>query len=457
MTKRYDAAVLGGGPGGYVGAIRLAQLGKNTVLIEEDKVGGTCLNRGCIPTKALLHSADIYEQVLHASQYGISADNVTFDYAKIAKRKNNVVKKLRGGIEFLLKKAGVTLVKGSGVLQGKNSILVDGKDLIEAKSIILATGSKPARVPIDGIDTQGVINSDGVLSLTEVPESLVIIGGGVIGIEFATLFNALGKKVTVIEMLPQILTGVDEDIAIKMRKLLKKKGIEIFTSARVTKIESGVVCSFEQDGKQLSATGQLCVVAVGRTPNTKGIGLEEAGVKLTKGFVDVDETMRTSADGIYAIGDITGKMQLAHVASEQGLVAAHNIAGQLKQMHYNIIPACIYTTPEIASVGLDEKTAKEKGYTVKLGSFQSAANGKSMITGEKDGIIKVVTDEKTGEILGAQMMCTRATDMIAEICAVMNAEGTIEELSDTIHPHPTVSEMVMEAAHDVHGMCVHKA
>jgi dihydrolipoamide dehydrogenase len=455
MTKKYEAAVLGAGPGGYVAAIRLAQLGKKTVLIEKDLVGGTCLNRGCIPTKALLHSAEVYQEVLHASQYGVIANDVKFDYGMIAAKKETVVKTLRGGVEFLLKNAVVDIVKGTGVLEGSGKILINGTDTIEADDIIVATGSRPTSVPIPGIDSEGVMNSDDVLALTNAPKSMVIIGGGVIGIEFASLYNALGSKVTVIEMLPQILTGVDEQIVKEMTKVLKKKGIEIHTTAKVKEIESGVVCHFEKDGKQETAKGEVCVIAIGRSPNTQDVGLETAGVKMTKGFIDVDENMRTSAKSVYAIGDITGKAQLAHVASEQGIVAAHNIAGQIKKMHYNIVPACIYTSPEIASVGLDEAAAKAKGYSVKVGIFATSANGKSMIVGEKSGVVKIVTDEKTGEILGAQMMAPRATDMIAEICAVMKSEGTIEELSDTIHPHPTVSEMVMEAAHDVSGLCIH--
>lgn len=457
MTKHYNTAVLGGGPGGYVAAIRLAQLGQKTVLIEKDSVGGTCLNRGCIPTKALLHSAEVYHTVLSAAQYGVIAHDVKYDYKMIAAKKDTVVKTLRGGVEYLLKNAGVDLISGKGVLTSANEILINGESKITTDNIVLATGSCPANVPIPGIDSDGVINSDGVLELKQAPESLVIIGGGVIGIEFATLFNALGKKVTVVEMLPQILTGVDDQIASELKNVLAKKGIDIYTSAKVTKIENNgeVICHYEQDGKAKKASGEVCVVAIGRKPNTENIGLETVGVKTTKGFVDVDEKMRTSIPGVYAIGDITGKAQLAHVASAQGIVAAHNIAGQDKAMHYNVVPACIYTSPEIACVGMDEKMARNNGYDVKVGRFATSANGKSMIIGEKKGVVKVVTDKRTGEILGAQMMAPRATDMIAEICVVMKTEGTIEELEDTIHPHPTVSEMVMEAAHDVSDLCIH--
>lgn len=371
MTKRYEAAVLGAGPGGYVAAIRLAQLGKKTVLIEKDLVGGTCLNRGCIPTKALLHSAEVYQTVLHAAACGVSAQNAAYDYAKIAANKDMVVKNLRSGVQYLLKNAGAEVVYGEGVLTDTNTIIVDGKDSITAENIIIATGSRPADIPIPGIDSKGVIDSDDVLAFTKAPESLVIIGGGVIGIEFATLFNALGKKVTVIEMLPQILTGVDRQISEEMRKVLTKKGIKIETSAKVIKIENnnGVVCYYEKDGKTLAAKGEVCVVAIGRKANIENIGLAVSGIKVSNNYIDVDERMRTSVTNVYAIGDITGKAQLAHVASAQGIVAAHNIAGCGKIMRYNIIPSCIYTSPEIACVGLDEQSAKDKGYDVKREDF----------------------------------------------------------------------------------------
>ena len=457
MNKKYDAAVLGGGPGGYVAAIRLAQLGKKTVLIEKDELGGTCLNRGCIPTKALLHSAEIFHAAANAGKYGIIAESVGYDYAKIAARKDEVVKKLRNGIKYLLKKAGVEVVCGSGTLVSKNEISV-GEDIIYADDIILATGSRPMSIPIPGIETKGVMDSDGVLALTDVPESVVIIGGGVIGIEFATLFNMLENKVTVIEVLPQILTGTDIGIAEKMEGILKGRGVDIFTSSKVTGISSknGVCCAYQKDGKDFEVCAEICIVAAGRKANIENIGLENAGIDANGKYLEVNGKMQTNIANIYAIGDITGKAQLAHVASAQGIVAAHNIAGQKKHMEYNIVPSCIYTYPEIACVGLDEKAAKEQDYDVKMGSFLSMQNGKSLIQNESDGMVKIVTDAKTGEILGAQIMNTRATDMIAEICAVMKSEGTIEELEDTIHPHPTFSEMIMEAAHDVSGLCIHK-
>lgn len=454
--EKFDVAVIGGGPGGYVCAIRAAQLGNKTVIVEKDKLGGTCLNRGCIPTKALLHSAEVFEEMLHATELGISAENIAFDYKKIADRKEKVVSRLRNGVQGLLRVHKVTIKNGKATLTGKTTFKV-GDEEIEASKIILATGSFPANVPIKGADKPGVMNSDGVLALDKCPESVVIIGGGVIGIEFATLFNTLGKKVTVVEMLPNIMNGMDLDICNSMKAILQKRGIDIYTNAKVVEIKDGLEVVFEYEGKQLSAMGEICVMAVGRRPDTKDIGLEELGINMNRGFVQVDEYLRTNIPNIYAIGDITGKIQLAHVASAQGLVAAHNATGENKVMHYNIVPACIYTNPEIASVGLTEAQARDKGLDIKIGTFNVNGNGRSMVMQVSDGFAKIITDAKTGEILGGHIMGPRATDMIAEIAVAMKAEATIEELADTIHPHPTVSEIIMEAAHDVEGLCCHKA
>ncbi len=455
MIEKFDAAVIGGGPGGYVAAIRLAQLGKKVALIEKDKLGGTCLNRGCIPTKSLLHSAEVYETVRKAKEYGITAENVSYDYAKVAQKKDAVVKKLRQGIAHLEKKAGVEVISAQAAFKDKNTILAGGREL-KADNIIIATGSMPASVPIPGIDSvDGVINSDGALALTKLPQSVVIIGGGVIGIEFATLYAAFGIKVAVVEMMPQILPTVDTEIAGMLRKTLEKKGVGIYTGAKVERIEDGVSVHFDQNGKK-SVTCEMCIVAVGRKPVKDGLGIEALGINQNKGFVTVDERMRTNIPGIWAIGDVTGGMQLAHAASAQGLVAAHNIAGEKKTYRGDIIPSCVYCEPEIACVGLSEKQAKDKGLDIRIGRFDAAGNGRSMIMGAAHGLVKLVTEARTGEILGCHIMAPRATDMIGEVCAAMRAEGTIDELIDTVHAHPTVSEMIMEAAHDTEGLCVHK-
>lgn len=454
----YDVLIIGAGPGGYECAIRCGQLKLKTAVIEKSDMGGTCLNWGCIPTKSLLHSAEVYESAKNTSEYGIKVKEVSYDYSKIAAKKDKVVKKLRGGVEYLVKNSGAEIIRGTGKIKDKNTVVVDGKE-IKAKNIIIATGSRPSKPPIEGIDGERVIDSNDVLSFKNAPESMVIIGGGVIGVEFASIFNALGKKVTIVEMMKNILPETDEETAQILRKNLEKKGIKIFTDSKVTKIKSNNekgICIFEKDGKEQKAEGDYVVVAIGRSPNTEDIGLENIGIKTEKGFIKTNKYMETEVKGVYAIGDVTGKALLAHVASAQGLKAAENIAGNKDVMEYNIIPGCIYTSPEVASVGLTEKKAKEKGYKLKIGKFPVSANGKAMITGETDGQVKIITDEVTGEILGCHIIGPRATDMIAELCVSMKLESTIEEIADTIHPHPTISEMILEAAHDVEGMSINK-
>lgn len=453
----FDATVIGAGPGGYVAAIRCAQLGLKTAVIESADVGGTCLNRGCIPTKALLHSAEIYETIAkEAAGAGVHVDNLTVNYSEVYDRKEWVVKRMRGGVEKLLKGRKVIIIKGRAVLKGAHTILVDGKEYTSDK-IILATGAEPARIPIPGIDGEGVLNSNGVLSSDKLPEKVVIIGGGVIGIEFATLYNSFGKKVVIVEALPRIMNTMDEDASAVMTDVLRSKGIEIHVNAKVTEIKAGPVVAYDENGKTGEASGDLVIVAIGRRPVTKDIGLEAAGVRVSdRGFVEVNDALQTSVPNIYAIGDITGKAQLAHVASAQALVAAANAAGGNKTMAYNIIPAVIYSNPEVASVGLTEAEAKAKGLHVKTGFFSAAGNGRSVILGQTDGFIKLVTEAATGEILGAVIVGPHASDMIAEIAAAMKAEATVEEIADTIHPHPSVSEIIMEAAHDVEKLSVHK-
>jgi len=423
-------------------------------------MGGTCLNRGCIPTKSLLHAAEIYHTATHAADSGINIEQVSFDYAKIAAKKDAVVKQLRAGVEYLVKSNGGTILPGRGVIQDKNTIEVTGKEtqIIKTDQIIIATGSRPFKPPIPGIDGNKVLDSDGVLNLTTCPDKVVIIGGGVIGVEFATIYKSLGKEVVIIEMMDSILPGIDLEVSQALRKSLERKGIKIFTQSKVTSLKSDTkaVCTFENQGKELSAEGDIVIVAIGRKPNSENLGLENAGIELERGFIKVNDSMETSVKGIYAIGDVTGKVLLAHVASEQGLVAAANSAGKHQKMDYSVIPGCIYTSPEVATVGLTEAEAAKKGSPLKIGRFPVSANGKSMIMGEKEGFIKIITDKATGEILGTHIMGPRATDMISEMCIAMKLESTIEEVANTIHPHPTVSEIIMEAAHDVEGICIHK-
>ena len=451
----YDVAILGAGPGGYECAIRCAQLGLKAALIENRELGGTCLNRGCIPTKALLHAAEVYDEIKGASVFGISVGEPSVDFAKTAAFKNAKVAQLRGGVEMLEKRNGVAVIRGTGKLTDVHTIAVDGKNVTAGK-IVLATGSAPAQPPIPGIKDKNVITSDEVLSMTTLPDSFVIIGGGVIGIEFATLFATLGKPVTVLEMLPTIMPGTDPEIVDIIKKVLAKRGVKIVNNAKVLGFHGGdtVTVDYEFEGKTVTAQGACCVVSIGRKPLTRDIGLEDVGVAVSKrGFVEINDKLETSVPGIYAIGDITGKIQLAHVATAQGLVAAANCAGQSKTLKYDIVPACIYTNPEISFVGMSEEAAKKAGKAVKIGRFSVAGNGRCVAMNAGTGLVKIIADERTGEIYGAQICAPRATDLIAEIAAVMKCEGTIEELADTIHPHPTVSEIVMQAAHDAEGLC----
>lgn len=454
--SKYNVAVLGAGPGGYEAAIRCAQLGLKTCLIEAKELGGTCLNWGCISTKALLHSAEVYTEARKAAEFGINTGAVSFDFAGIMARKDSIIMRQRNGIKSLVRSHGVELIKGFGVMTSNTTIDVGGQ-LIETDKIILATGSAPSRPPIPGIESVNVMTSDDIFNLTSCPESIVIIGGGVIGIEFATFFASLDVKVTIVEMLPEILPGTDSEMKNLVTQTLAEKGVQILTSAQVTKIESDLLVSvsFTKDGLALHAEGSICLVCVGRRPMTREIGLETVGVKTERGFVSVDDYMCTNISNIYAIGDITGKVQLAHVASSQGMVAAANCTGKTLRMDYRIIPSCVYTSPELASVGLTAELAQKEGKDIRIGTFKLAGNGKAMVLGAAVGLVKIISCARTGEILGGQILSPRATDMIAEIAAVMRSEGTIEELGDTIHPHPTLSEIILEAAHDTEGMCVH--
>ena len=460
MNNEFNLTVIGGGPGGYAAAIRASQLGLKVALVEEAELGGTCLNRGCIPTKSLLHSSELYSMTRHFSEFGIEIKDLAFNYTKAASKKHAVVKQLRRGVEALVKNSGCCIFAGRGLIKSTHTVEVTGKDhrIITTDNIIIATGSMPSIPPIPGIESARVLVSDDVLNLKECPEKVVIIGGGVIGMEFATIFNALGKAVTVVEMTGTILSGVDVEISEICRKIIERKGVAIFTESKVMslKSDSGTICIFENNGTEMGIEADMVIVAAGRKPKTEGIGLENIGILTEQGFINVNERMETSIKGIYAIGDITGKPMLAHVATAQGLVVASNAAGKDKIMNYSVIPACIYTNPEIATVGLTEAEALKKGLSIKIGRFPISANGKSIIMGEKEGLAKLIADADTGEILGAHIIGPRATDMIAEICIAMKLESTIEEVADTIHPHPSISEIIMEAAHDIEGLCIHK-
>lgn len=455
----YDLVVIGGGPGGYVAAIRAEQLGLKTAVIEDKEMGGTCLNWGCIPTKALLHSAEIFHQAKHSAAYGVIIPEVQIDYPAIVKKKDQVVKQLRGGVEHLVKSHGGEIIRGRARFLDEHTLEVSApaKRVIRAAKTIIATGSRPSKPPIPGIDGALIMDSDAILAMNECPDSLIIIGGGVIGVEFATVYSQLGKSVTIIEMMPEILPGIDRELSAMLRKQLETNGVRIITGAKVLALESAAqaTCTYELAGRTDRVSADRVLVAIGRRPNSEDLGLEKTAVKVEKGFIQVNERMETAAASIFAIGDVTGKMLLAHVASEQGLVAATNAAGGHHHMDYRVIPACIYTDPELAGVGLTEEAAIKQGLKVKLGKFPISSNGKSKIVGVQNGLAKLVTDAVTGEVLGAHILAPRATDMIAEICVAMKMEATYEEIATTIHPHPTVSEILMEAAQDVDRLSVH--
>ena len=457
--QKFDAVVIGGGPGGYACAIRLAQNGLKAALVEADTLGGTCLNRGCIPTKTLLHSADVYYDATHGDAYGVTAGNVTFDYGKIIERKAAVSKQLSSGIAFLEKSHGVTVIKAHAVLKDRNTVELDNGETLTCDHLIVATGSEPATLPIPGIDLPGVVDSTGLLNMTACPKHIIIVGGGVIGIEFATFFYRLGVQVTIVEMLDRVLGPLDKDVTSFVEAELKKNGVELVLGVKVESIEPGLKVHYAsvKDGAKGTAEGDVVLMAGGRKPNTKGIGLDTIGVQMDrKGFVEIDGLCRTNVPGVYAIGDINGKMQLAHVATAQGTLVADHIAGKpCKQLNYNRIPSCVYCNPETAMVGLTEEQARATGRDIGTGVFNLSGNGKALTMGENKGFVKFVFDKATEEILGFHVIGPRATDLAAEVAAVMECEGTISEIGSTVHPHPTVSEAVMEAAHACHGNSVH--
>lgn len=448
-NNHFDVAVLGGGPGGYPAAIKASQLGKKVALIEKKDLGGTCLNRGCIPSKTLIANANLWKKIEAASLYGITVNNPTFDYAKMAKRKDEVVEKVRNSLGQLIEANGITLFRGFGKLTGPKTIKIMGDELIEieADKIIIATGSEPKSVASFPFDYEKIHDSTSLLNLTSLPKSILIIGGGIIGCEFASLFNAFDVEVSILEMMPHLIPTEAPNVSDTLEKAFKKKGIRLYLEALVQKVEktkTGVRAYLAGD-KTIDA--EIALVAIGRSLNTSGIGLENAGViVLPNGLIEVNERMETNVPGIYAVGDIASKYWLAHVATHQGIVAANNAAGQKSIMHYNAIPSVIFTEPEIASIGLNLEEALKEGYDAKIGSFPFQALGKSQAIIETEGFAQVVIDKKTGELLGAQVVGYDAGNLIAEMGIAMSSESTVETIMDTIHAHPTVAESWLEAA-----------
>jgi dihydrolipoamide dehydrogenase len=465
-TPNYDVVVIGSGPGGYVAAIRAAQLGMKTAIVEkDDKLGGTCLHVGCIPTKALLLNAEVYDYFKNAKEYGIVCAGFSVDWAAVQARKNKIVKKLAKGVEFLLKKNGVELIQGFARLAGAGRVSVtDAKGQtreVVAKHVVLATGSEAKLLPGMEADGKTILTNREVLDLGKIPESMIIIGAGAVGVELASIFHRFGTKVAVLEMLPRTVPLEDEEISAELEKSFRKQGIEVHTQAKVekaVKTAKGVAVTYADGaGKSQTLEAETLLVAVGRAPNTQGIGLEKTRVRTERGFVKVGPYMQTDEPGLYAVGDIVaGSPLLAHVASREGIVAVAHAAGKpVEPINYQHVPNCTYGEPEIASVGLSERQAREAGHQVKVGKFPFAGSSKAGILGVREGFVKIVSDERYGEILGVHMIGPRVTESIAEAVVAMRLEGTAADLSHTIHAHPTLAEAVLEAAHAVEGKAIH--
>ncbi|MBI1912542.1 MAG: dihydrolipoyl dehydrogenase [Deltaproteobacteria bacterium] len=458
--KEYGLVIVGAGPGGYVAAIRAAQMGAKVAVIERKKVGGTCLNWGCIPTKALYYSAKTLKSARHAADFGVNVGDISFDLSKAIDRKDDVVKKLVGGVEQLLKGNGVEVLRGDGYIEGPGRVRLTKEDgtveVIAGKSIIIATGSEPAMIPAFNIDKKNVLTTTEMLQLRKVPESLLIIGGGVNGCEFANLFSSFGSSVVIVELLPTILTTEDKMVSKVIMKSFKEKGVTILNEVSVESVvsEENRVKTTLKDGREFIT--EKVMVSIGRSLNSTGLGLEEAGIKTEKGKILVNEKMETNIPGIYAIGDVTGKMLLAHVASVQGIIAAQNALGKNASMDYSVVPAGIFTDPEIASVGMREKDAQEKGIPVAVGRFPYAASGKALGMGETEGFVQIITDPGTDKVLGCSIVGAHATDLIGEVALAMKTGAKVKDITETIHAHPTLPEIVMEAAEDVHGLAIHK-
>ncbi len=458
--REFDIVVIGGGPGGYVAAIRGAQMGAKVALIEKNRLGGTCLNRGCIPTKALYYSAAALTGARHAADYGVDVGEISFNMERAVDRKAEVVEKLVGGVTQLLKGNNVEVIEGTATIESAGKVSVkgaDGAEEITAKSIIIATGSEPAMIPAFGIDGKNVLTTTEMLNLREVPESLMVIGAGVNGCEFATLFSTFGSQVIMVEMLPAILATEDKAVSRVILKGFKDRGVTVLTDVAVEglKVEDGRVKTTLRDGREFIT--EKVLVSIGRSLNSANLGLEAAGVKVgERGAIEVDDRMETNVKSIYAIGDVTGKILLAHVASAQGIVAASNAMGKDAKMDYSVVPGGIFTDPEIASVGMREKDAQAKGLEVSVGRFPYAASGKAMGMGETEGFVQIIADPVTDRVLGCSIVGAHATDMIGEVALAMKTGATVKEIAETIHAHPTLPEIVMEAAEDVHGMAIHK-
>lgn len=451
MTENsFDIVILGGGPGGYVAAIRANQLGLNVALVEDKHLGGICLNWGCIPTKALLKSAEVYSELSRSSDFGINAENVSFDMPKIVKRSRKIAQRLSNGVSYLMKKNNVTVFNDRGSLDADANAVLESGGVLKAKNIILATGARPIMLPGIEVDEEKIITSKRAMNLEEKPSNIVIIGAGAIGVEFGYFFSTFGSKVTLIEMMPQILPVEDEEIAKVVENSFLKNGMNIRTGSAVKSVEKtadGLVVKIETDGEVDTVNTDIVLNAVGVRGNIENLGLEEAGVETSGRFIDADNLCKTSREGVWAIGDVIGPPLLAHVASTEGVVAVENIAGEPNNgVDYSSIPGCTYCQPQVASFGLSEKAANEKNIKVKIGRFPFKANGKALALGDNEGFVKLLFAEDDGELLGAHIVGQDATEMIGELVLARTHGSTYKSIIDTIHAHPSLAESIPEAA-----------
>jgi dihydrolipoamide dehydrogenase len=464
-----DLIVIGAGPGGYVAAIRAAQLGAKVICVEKEYLGGTCLNWGCIPSKAMIASVERMQDAKHGADLGVVIDGtISMDFKKMMERKEKIVQTQRGGVGYLFKKNKIEHVEGFAKFVDAHTIEVEkdgNKKTLRAKNFVLAMGSSVIHIPVPGLDgrrAEGVWTSDDAVTADHVPGRMLILGGGAVGVEFSYVFSGVGSEVTLVEMMPTLIPMFDEELGKELGKQLGRNGVKVKTGAALEKCEKvagGWKCTVKTGSQVEEIEVDVVLLGVGRKANTDGMNLEGVGVKLHRRGVEViDDTLQTHVPNIYAIGDVTGRIQLAHVASHEGIVAVHNILeGKAEKAQYKAVPNCVYTVPEVASVGLTEEQAKTQGYDVKIGKATFRPNGKAMASGHQDGFVKVVVDSKYGEILGLHMIGSHVTDMIHEGVAALNLEATLDSMIMSIHAHPTMAEVVLEAYEDAHGLAIHKA
>jgi len=454
--------ILGGGPAGYVAAIRAKQLGADVTLAEMDALGGTCTNRGCIPSKAMLRCAEVAREAHEMDQYGVEVEFKSVNWQKVLQRKDQVVSQVRKGVEFLMKEHGISVIQGKGRLVEPHAVEIetDGKtETVEGNSVLLAVGSVPARLPLPGFDLPGVLSSDQILNIQQIPESIAIIGAGPIGVEFADVFNSMGSKVTIIELLPRLVPLEDEEISAELARSFRRRRIEVFASAKVSGVverDGRPVVQFQHEGKPRGVAAEVVLSAVGRWPNTEGIGLPEAGIEMNRRAIKANARMETNVPDVYAAGDAIGGILLAHVAFQEGRVAVANALGQGMEMDYRAIPSVTYTHPEIGSTGLSEAQANERGMDTKVGRFYFRAAGRAVAEGHREGMAKIVVDAATGKVIGGHVIGPRATDLIHEVVFAIHTGATAKQLGEMVHGHPTLSEPVKEATEDALGVAIHK-